>query len=201
MKKIIIITLFLSFACKAQTPIYGIRENKPSSMITNNSYKKDIYNDFNKFIGTWSYTNGNKVFSITFQKRTMFFDNFDNVYKDLLIAEYTYSENGVILVNTLSNINNTDPYECNISYGFYSNCNSFPLNSDCISTDTRIKFAFSQPDRLHIDGYMMANYREELGEETLDIYIWQTISFIPDNSNLPTHFTVPIGEHMLFTKL
>lgn len=200
MKKLIIMTLLLSFACKAQTPIYGIRENKPSSMITDNSYKKDIYNDFDKFVGTWTYTNGDKQFSITFQKRVMYFDNFDNIYKDLLIAEYTYSENGVVLVNTLSNINNPDPYECNISYGFFSNCNAFPLNSDCLSTDTRLKLSFSQPDRLHIDGYMMANYREELTEETLDIFIWQTASVQPDDPSIPTRFTVPIGEHMIFTK-
>lgn len=201
MKKIIIISLFLSFACKAQTPEYSLRDNTPVSKMPNNSYEKDIYNDFNKFVGTWSYTNGNKVFSITFQKRTLFFDNLDNIYKDLLIAEYTYSENGLTIVNTLSNLNNPDPYECNIIYRFFSSCNAFPLNSDCISTDTRLQFTFSQPDRLHIDGYMMANYREELGEETLDIYIWQAISFIPDNSNLPTSFTVPIAEHMIFTKL
>ena len=72
------------------------------------AYYKDLTNVHDQYIGTWLYTNGNTSLKLVFQEREhvksltykdgMFF------YKDWLIGEGQYIENGILKWNSLPNL-------------------------------------------------------------------------------------------------
>jgi hypothetical protein len=100
--------LFLLFvlSCKAQTHSIYMGPDE-----IDNHYYKDIDNDFNKFEGRWLYTNGNTSLEIIFKKRSNIFDPYRNFYADELVGEFKYVQDGVLMNNTLANINTSaSPY-------------------------------------------------------------------------------------------
>ena len=113
MKKINFIVLMLFvISCKAQIPIKSIYDDTD----INGAYYKDTNNDFDKFVGTWKYTNGITSLTITLQKKAQyhkFHSNGDNYYLDVMVGEYKYIENGVEKINTLPFLsqNFDDPYK------------------------------------------------------------------------------------------
>ena len=112
MKKyiIIILAILTVYACKAQMTTVSTYD--ANHFGNNGTYYKDTYNDYNRFEGTWLYTNGNTSFKLVLQKKEMvhFLEPDFNMdyYVDMIAGEYQYIENGVELVNTLSNLSNTD---------------------------------------------------------------------------------------------
>ena len=106
MKQIIItLIIFLTvLSCKAQTiiPIYSNQERVRDA----NHYLKDVDNDFNKFIGVWKYTNGNTSFTLVLDKEIKYQLRPNSMYKDMLVGEYQYIENGVEKANTLLDMTN-----------------------------------------------------------------------------------------------
>lgn len=103
MKNLInIVFVFAIIACKAQSPVIPLY-NSPIDE-TSGCYIKDMDNDLSPFEGTWKWENGNNTLVIQFQKIEMYHQNdnpYYNYYKDYLIANYKYIENGVELTNTL----------------------------------------------------------------------------------------------------
>jgi hypothetical protein len=69
--------------------------------ITTGKYYKDINNSLDKYVGIWKFLDGNKIFTIEFQKQTNV--NFDNYQMDKIVGNYSYQVNGVMEVNTLNN--------------------------------------------------------------------------------------------------
>ncbi len=63
------IAVLFSFSCKAQTLVKSLYEDDTD--ITG-AYYKDLYNDFDNFVGTWIYTNGSTSLTITLQKNYKF---------------------------------------------------------------------------------------------------------------------------------
>lgn len=102
MKNIIVIfvVLYNTISLNAQSVVFDISESelgKPEGY-----YSKDMNNLLDQFEGTYVYTNGNKIFTITLIKKIKQYNS--SYYEDLIIGEYEYSVNGTIIQNTMSNL-------------------------------------------------------------------------------------------------
>ncbi|RZL66646.1 MAG: hypothetical protein EOO93_05385, partial [Pedobacter sp.] len=109
MKRLCSIVFFIVFlGCKAQTPIrslYTDAQNTPGA------YYKDLFNDLNNFEGTWLYTNGGTSLTITLQKKVIqnYNDGYIIYYEDILVGGYSYVENNIPKINTLSQLQSNLP--------------------------------------------------------------------------------------------
>jgi hypothetical protein len=100
---IIIFCLAFIYSCKAQQQIYPLITD--TSTIPNNSYVKDIDNEYDQFVGTWksSLTNKTVTLKITkvLQKPLQKLNN--SYYSDVLIVQYSIIDNnGNIIENNIS---------------------------------------------------------------------------------------------------
>ena len=114
MKKTIIISLliFTALSCKAQNivPLNGA--------IQANNYLKDLDNVRDNFVGTWQFIGGNQEFILHIYKHDMNTSSYlgQTFWKDNIIGNYIYKENGVEIINShdffssLSNVNHTPFY-------------------------------------------------------------------------------------------
>ena len=69
-----------------------------------NIYFKDVNNTFNKFMGTWEYTDGTNYLKVVITKITKLNTTYPNgqiQFRDILVASYLYKYNGVIVYNTI----------------------------------------------------------------------------------------------------
>ncbi|GGH37523.1 hypothetical protein IA57_05560 [Mangrovimonas yunxiaonensis] len=109
--KSIIKVIFILFlvSCKAQNiiPLYN-EGNYPNYISGVPEYYKDVGNDFNPYVGTWSGNLGNDTLTITFNKVVNFLDSSGD-YFDFLVGEFRYEENGQVLVDTYPEIISNDP--------------------------------------------------------------------------------------------
>ena len=115
-KNITILFLLIWFTnSKAQNETISLSSSSARSSIAG-AYYKDTENEFISFLGSWTFTNGNKSFYMTLSKKTFYFDTTFNIYEDLIIGEYQFTENGIEKTNTLSLLSNPliDPYDRNI---------------------------------------------------------------------------------------
>lgn len=94
--------VFLSVSCKAQQ--YPL--NTDYEIIPDNSYIKDLNNDYNKYIGTWKTILGNKEVYLYISKQTN--RPIDRItkkfFRDVLLIKYKIIVNNQIIENTLNNI-------------------------------------------------------------------------------------------------
>ncbi|MEM6516378.1 MAG: DUF6705 family protein, partial [Bacteroidota bacterium] len=133
-----------SFNCLAQSPILPLEEwdNEQS-----NAYYKDLNNELNPFEGIWLYTNGNNSWKIHLEKQIMVFNN--NYYEDLIVGEYQYKINGLVVINTLSNIDVLSGYEHEITgNSIFDDCDYLP-SSSCIDGEKRLTLTMSDPHTGH----------------------------------------------------
>lgn len=154
MKKLLIPFCFLlCISTQAQTtiiPLYDTNSDLNFNDRSNGEYHKDTFNDFNLFEGTWLFTNGNTSLKIVLDKVIKHHVAYDdtNYYKDILIGEYQYIENGVEKVNTLGSLNlNIDPYENNISGSIIRKYNPNISNAcyNCNPGDVQVLLDFEEP--------------------------------------------------------
>lgn len=89
----------ISLSCKSQ--IYPLRN---FSELPENSYEKDINNEFINYEGIWKGTWNNKVISVTINKITNKYDDSFKYYRDFLIARFKVTD----LNNTLILFDNTN---------------------------------------------------------------------------------------------
>ncbi|WOI22312.1 DUF6705 family protein [Nonlabens ulvanivorans] len=81
-------------------PIYNNGVNLPDDYT--NVYFKDLNNDLDKYVGTWIWEeNGNKL-TVVLQKSVMH-NMFDRYQEDILVGNYKYEENGVVIIDTMTN--------------------------------------------------------------------------------------------------
>lgn len=105
MKKLInSIALLLSCSSAfCQSPVYPIfnnGQNLPDD--DSNVYFKDINNDLDKYEGIWIWEeNGNKL-TVALEKKVQHY-LFDEYYEDIIVGNYKYEENGVVIIDTMTN--------------------------------------------------------------------------------------------------
>uniref|UniRef100_UPI00404B925B DUF6705 family protein n=1 Tax=Flavobacterium sp. TaxID=239 RepID=UPI00404B925B len=70
-------------------------------------YYKDLNNDLDTFVGTYTYTSGTKIFKIELRKKIR--SNINNIYyEDMLIGAYEYKDNGITIANTFNDLYNNN---------------------------------------------------------------------------------------------
>lgn len=208
MKRIaLIVSVFVgSLYMYSQSPVKSLYDDKKELQ---GAYYKDLYNDLNRFVGTWIFVNGNTSLTIVLQKKNMQFSN-DGVlgyYEDVLIGEYQYIENGIEKINTLSNlsINHTNYYKYNIA----GNIISKPISGveenlcyNCGPNEIKVLLSFSDPER-DILGYepeMIFHHYIENGVEKLRLN-FRTISGpatgLNGEENQFYEYNIPFGIYIL----
>jgi hypothetical protein len=194
-KYIFFIISFLYISCKAQ---YSLQNYDYGKNLPVGSYCADTFNDFINYEGTWKYTENNKEFSITLQKRTNVYVSLKQIYTDFLVGEYIYKENNVELINTTSNLSSTVLYGNNISgHSFIIDNDYFPVCDDCIPNERRVQLYFSEPSRPHVHAEIVLRYKIENGVQVIKAFLYETLSIRVEGDGLPEHLTVPTGEYIL----
>lgn len=98
--------LFVVKIC-AQSPIINIYHWNGQAPI--NSYVKDVNNIFDPFEGTWLYRSSTMSLKIVLVKKIMDFNGI--YYKDIMIGEYEFYQNGDLIKSTLLQLNTfTNPF-------------------------------------------------------------------------------------------
>lgn len=199
MKNILkILILLTTLGCSAQNPIKDL-----FSIGYNNipgAYYKDIYNVLGNFEGTYVYTNGATFLKIVLEKKLMYHN--DGYFRDILIGEYQYIENGVQKVNTLSNLGVTYVYmeQHYISGDLIIKKNSRPFCPDCSDLEMRVRLGFRDPNN-NCPATILIRKVLVGTQEALEIklrdeerYVYYTTGTTPPPVEMPT---VPVGEYIL----
>lgn len=99
---LIVICLILTNITNAQVFNWG--QGNTMWDVPSGSYIKDVTNQFDKFTGTWKYTNGNEILNIKITKAVHVLNTEYNVYEDFIVGDYSYSIDGgaTFEVNTIA---------------------------------------------------------------------------------------------------
>lgn len=201
-----------ALACKAQSPIEPLYNNSKLGD-AEDTYYKDLNNDFNNFEGTWQYTNGNDTLTIVLQKKVMqYIDNSSSpmlgksYYKDLLVGEYRYVESGIEKVNTLPNlqINHNSTREYNLRGDRMQKYNPNAASGYCLGCnpgEVKVFLIFSEPN-VNIRGsrmYYNFRYFVENGVEKLELTMSDhgMISHDVGTNNINDEHSIPYRDFIL----
>jgi hypothetical protein len=196
MKYIFYILFLISsiLSCKAQSPIVNI--DVPRSNTVDGAYFKDLNNEFNKFVGTWIFTDGTNTLTIKLKKVEMVYNDKD--YEDKLVGEYKYESNGFVIVNTLDNINNQNVAKHPISGSSIINIDQSIICDDCDIDERRIKLYFDDSERRYLTSYVILRYlNSEIDPEkmTATSYLHSSIPFPYEGA--PGSPRVPYGTYLM----
>ncbi|WP_116788401.1 DUF6705 family protein [Flavobacterium psychrotrophum] len=199
MKCLTIICILLSYSLYSQAvvPIYK------NSRSAQDVYYKDTFNDFDKFTGTWKYTNGTTSLTITLQKKIKQEHTLNKFYyEDIVIGGYKYVENGVEKVNTLHLLMLNMP--SNYDYPIVGTIIAGPGSiycQGCGVSDRKLLLQFSEPNR-EVPGYEpeMIFQRADSGSVQKLKLKFRTISGRYDEEGVTpqyTSYSIPFGEYLL----
>ncbi|WP_431133239.1 DUF6705 family protein [Psychroserpens mesophilus] len=192
--KILIVLIFPTLSCIAQNPVVAI--DASISETVDGAYFKDLNNEFNKFVGTWKFTNGNETLTIALKKGLMIYNGKD--YQDELLGEYKYEISGLTVVNTLPNIDNTNPAKHNIRGNLIISHNQSINCDDCSENEKRVELYFRDSERLYLTSHIILRYLEnENNSEKLTATIYQYSSTILPYANAPTVTRVPYDTYTM----
>lgn len=204
MKNFLKITIALSFfACRAQTPVLSLYDDEYAAV--KNAYYKDTYNDFDRFEGTWQYTNGTTKWTLVLQKKTMVYVDFFKVYEDTMIGEFKYEENGLVVVNTLPQLA-TPPQDINnhnLNFIGIMRPYSLPTCNDCAPNERRISLSMNDPTRKDIFGLgaeLILRRMDQNGTPRIQVIVKSdggNITYEGDTPPTVEQLSVPYGTYML----
>ena len=196
MKHIIIITAILSFlSCKAQSPIIPLGDY--NTELVSGSYQKDVNNNLNSFEGSWKYESGNTSFTISLRKISQYFNG--HYYRDDLIGDYSYIENGVELVNSLPDFNNPNINDAqhDISGNRLIYKNWFPRCQECDIDEVRFVLAFYDVERKYLSSEIAVRHFIEGGVEKIKVWLYDSGSAVLPYDGAPEEIRVPYGEYVM----
>jgi|GEM_PF-3347260 len=112
-----------------------------------NTYFKDVYNTFDKYVGTWKYENGNDIVIFEIVKVTQKYDADNQIFEDYLVGNYNYSNDGgnTYVVNSIPST-------------ISENRDDNTLQAVCQDNDTKITFGFKELIFNKLDGYCNAYF-------------------------------------------
>ncbi|MCO6175417.1 hypothetical protein NHF50_10220 [Flavobacterium sp. NRK F10] len=191
-----ILIVFTFISCKAQiVPLDASYWEYPQG-----TYIKDTFNEMDKFVGTWQYTQGTDTLTIVLQKKIHIYNG--EYYEDFLNGGYRYVSNGVEIVNTLSLLNdltNVNGDNSKIQGGLILPNDMYPICNDCIPNERRFKLYFSDPERNYLSSSLVLRYLpQSLGEpEKMTATLIDNDSVMIPDENSPTTLRVPYGEYLM----
>lgn len=192
----IIFGLLFPLLVTAQTSIKRLEEY--SIFASPGTYFQDVDAELDKYTGTWIFSSGNIVFTIKLQKETMV--QADDIFKDMLVGEYSYTVNNVIVVNTLGLLDSdsANPLMRNIQGNRFHPDDIYPACNDCEIPDKRLKLTFIDPERDYLKSTrLFLQYLPNTSPQQIKVIIAATSgSFLPDE-NSPTKTRVPYGTYVM----
>ncbi|WP_430410939.1 DUF6705 family protein [Kordia sp.] len=191
---IIVVVFCMSFSCKAQNPVVGLTQKKGS--IPDGIYYKDIDGDLDKYVGTWKYTNGTTSFTITFRKVIQSFNG--KWYDDLLVGDYKYVKNGVVIMDYLNRVN--DPTVNNGQHYIYGNRIIYPYQDvdcdGCTHMERRFELFFSDPEQRYLSQAMIVRHIIVNNIQKIQVNLrLEDLRLAPEGTNLEPR--VPFGNYTL----
>ena len=181
-------------SCKAQSPVVNI--DASWSATPDGAYFKDLNNEFDKFIGTWIYTDGGNTLTIELKKVEMIFNGTD--YEDKLVGEYKYTVNDFTLVNTLSNINNNNPAKHKIKGNFIVNPNQEMICNDCSPDERRVSLTFYDSERKYLYSSIILRYIPgQTNPEQMQVTIYSRSGGLLPSDDAPQQPRVPYGTYLM----
>jgi len=175
MKKIISVFLitFALLSCKAQSVIKPL-DGVPCPSNDSNCYDKDVNNEFDKFVGTWKYTNGTNEIIFKLKKEEHYQTSPNSNYQDLLVGEYQYKSNGITVVNTLDSFDN--PFISGFSHNISGGSFKHRLPNHCIDnsdvSEIKIWLFINHPTENDTEGRVILRYLSDNGVEKLQACIY-----------------------------
>jgi len=199
---IILLFLFSIISCKAQSPIISLYDGN-EYLETENAYYKDSDSDFDRFIGTWKYTNGQEELTIVLNKKLQVEFSFGGktFYEDMLFGEFKYIDaNGNQLVNTLTNIDsNPADISEHLIFGNKINPSQFlPSCENCDPNERSVFLSFRDPLRVYIKCELVLRTipnTQNSNVNDLKAVITGSYSVIPEGS--PTDSRIPYGKYVM----
>ena len=183
------------FITNCSSQVYALQEFASPIGKPQNSYLKDVMNDFNRYEGEWKYQSGLTVLTLKFRKISNRYNENRKIYEDLLIGDYQYVENGNLIIDQLENLNlSIDPYHHTLNGASFIYNSQFPPCTDCGPYDRRIKLNFRDPERPQVYAYLVMRYTNVGGIEKIEAILYQDIAFVLDETS-PGTTRVPMGEY------
>ncbi|MEY8849926.1 DUF6705 family protein [Psychroserpens sp. XS_ASV72] len=192
----LILISILTISSKAQNPVLPL---KGSGAFQENAYYKDLDNEFDKYVGTWVFQNGDTQLVLKFIQKEQIFNG--EWYQDELIGEYKYVENGVEIMDFLPrltnpNINDAQHY---ISFSSFYKKLAYPSCEDCPTSERRVQMFFNDPapDRKHFSNYIILRHIVENGVEKIVAYLTEPQGSYSIADGQPFDIRVPSGYYTL----
>ena len=187
-----------AFSCKAQSIIVPIGSGQDLEK-NPNYYKKDVNNEFDKFVGEWKYQNGNTSLTFRLKKEEHYQTSDNSNYVDLLVGEYQYIENGVEKANTLNDFDDASitGYEHKIAGSVFVRHLPNYCTDNSTPQEIKIELSIEDPNDRFIEGSIFLRYVNDNGTEKLEVCIQNTTT-MGDNPNpflpMPNGFYVMIKQ-------
>lgn len=207
MKKITIIILVLfSLPSFGQSPIVDLHTSIFDG--AENTYYKDIEGFYDQFVGTWKYTDATQTIRFKFTKKQMFYSTYSKkYYVDYLVGEAQYIKNGVVLLNSLNNLNTNysdiDKYNIvsitKVGYHWYPRCEECPLDVQRLE----MKYDEATNDDWGLSRYLIIRKIVENSVQKLKIqfvFVSSRADMHKDNPDAPSttqDFMIPFGNYTL----
>lgn len=197
--------VILSGIIMAQTPILDI--NTDDYPKTENAYYKDIDSFYNQFVGTWVYADATKTIRFRFVKKEMFYNqSVRNYYKDYLVGEMQYIENGVVKINSLDSV--LDNHSSILDYSLHSIGKTyndlFPRCLECPENIERMAMKYNEPtnDDVSLGAAFVMRRADENGVQKIKVqYVFTEgpsgLQFDFETPSTTTGFTIPYGDYTL----
>ncbi len=208
----IIVVLFLTLGCKAQTPVLDIYNPNIDFGNINNAYNKDVNNLLEPYIGSWLYTNGTTSLKIILQKRVMYhrLSNNQSLYTDYIIGGYKYIENGVTILNCLNDLTLVKQFI--FDYDLYGNIllskTNIPSCADCAVNEKRLDLTYNEPltrNDISLSADMILRPITENGIQKIKLLFYlRSLSLGMHVDGTPTNIeqhSIPYGEYILTKQL
>lgn len=201
MKHLYLIFIFICWGCYGQLVV---RDLYGSDREESGAYYKDTYNDFDKIVGTWKYTNGTTSLTIVLQKklRQPVYDYSLFYEMDYIVGGYKYVENGVKKINTLAQLQqNMEPEKYAIE-GFTIAGPQSVYCVDCGSNDRVFLLGYLEPNSsvFIMETEMLFQRADSGGVQKLKLD-FRTLYSAPEDVTQPAtpdeRYTIPFGEYIL----
>ena len=181
-------------SCKAQSPIISIYDGDEEQV--DGCYLKDVDGDFNPYVATWKWEDGNNSITIRFEKVEAYYRPDMKQYYDYLVGGYSYIENGVEITNSLNFTLNGAPYSEDsnntiVGRGISTNDGKAPPCNECDPNTRMVDAHIIDPVVSGVSGTLRMKHFIENGVEKIRVRI--TNSYTDIDTPVGTSISIPEG--------
>ena len=151
------------------------------------SYYKDLNNDLNEFEGVWEWSDGVKTLTIKLLKKENISNSYETTSEDLIIGEYKYLENGQVVMDYLSRLqeDTLDGRDHYISGSLLMANYHRPPCNNCQPDDKRLMLFWIDPEKRNLRSSSVLRRFQENGIEKLEMQHYLTYGEGSDQDLIP----------------